>query len=649
MLADGFKSYVTSFWDGIEPDPIMTVSTWADTYRVLSQKASAEAGRWDTKRTPYLRKIMDCLSSNSTVEEVVFIKGAQVGGTECGNNWIGYIIDHAPGPMMSVQPTVDLAKRNSKQRIQPLIDESPRLRMKVKGARERDSGNTMFEKDFPGGRLVMTGANSAVGLRSMPARYLFLDEEDAYPGDVDGEGDPSALARARTRTFARKKIFRVSTPKMAGRSRIEAGYDASDRERYNIPCPTCKELQVLKWSNIKYNIVKTPAGKEEVEDVHYVCDINSCRIEETSKEWFLAEENGAQWVAEYPGARGGKLVGFHLNSLYSPYGWFSWAEAAQQWIDAQGKPEELRGFVNTVLGETWKDKGDAPEWQRLYDRREMYDESTIASDAVIFLTAGVDVQKDRLEVEIVGWCRDKQSYSVDFFMLQGDTATAEPWAKLDEVLFRTWKKPSGISLGLKMMAVDTGFNTQHCYNWVRKHSMSKVMAVKGHDQVVLILGSPTMVDVNSAGKKIRRGLRLWPVGVSVAKSELYSWLKIDSPVEGKSYLPGYCHFPERNDEYFKQLTAEQLVVHVIRGHRRYLWEKTRDRNEALDCRIYARAAANAVGMDRFNDDQWAMLAEASGIAVNPETRPDANRKTSTPESTTGIVRKKSNWLDRGKE
>jgi len=648
MLADGFKNYVKSFWSGIEPDPIMTVSAWADTHRILSQKASAEAGRWDTKRTPYLREIMDCLSSNSVVEEVVFIKGAQVGGTECGNNWIGYIIDHAPGPMMSVNPTVDLAKRNSKQRIQPLIDESPRLRQKVKGARERDSGNTMFEKDFPGGRLVMTGANSAVGLRSMPARYLFLDEEDAYPGDVDGEGDPSALARARTRTFARKKIFRVSTPKMAGRSRIEAGYDSSDKRRYHVPCPTCKALQVLKWSNVKYTTTKTPAGKDEVSDVHYVCDVNGCRIEETSKEWFLSEESGAKWIAEYPGARNGKLAGFHLNSLYSPYGWFSWAEAAQQWVDALGKPEEMRGFINTVLGETWKDKGDAPDWQRLYDRREQYAEGAIASGDVVFLTAGADVQRDRIEVEIVGWCRDKQSYSVDYLYLLGDTATDEPWAKLDEVLYRTWKKPSGSEIGIKMMAVDTGFNTQHCYNWVRKHSISKVMAIKGQDQSALLLGSPTMVDVTAVGKKIRRGLRLWPVGVSVGKSELYSWLKIDAPTEGNPYLPGYCHFPERNDEYFKQLTAEQLVVHLVRGHRRYAWEKTRDRNEALDCRIYARAAACAVGLDRFNDDQWAMLAEADGISVRPEVRSHSANARKETKTTGELDRKKSSWLDRGR-
>src|SRR5712672_80594 len=221
--------------EGALPDPLLTVSEWADRYRTLSQRASAEPGPWRTERTPYLREIMDCLSPSSPVETVVLMTGAQVGGTECGNNWIGYIIHQAPGPILSVQPTVELAKRNSKQRVDPLIEESAVLRKLVSDPRSRDSGNTMLAKEFPGGILVMTGANSAVGLRSMAARYLFLDEVDAYPLDVDGEGDPIVLAMARARTFARRKIFLCSTPLSSGSSRIEAAYEQSDKRRYFVP------------------------------------------------------------------------------------------------------------------------------------------------------------------------------------------------------------------------------------------------------------------------------------------------------------------------------------------------------------------------------------------------------------------------------
>jgi phage terminase large subunit GpA-like protein len=239
LTADEIYAHAAA--EGARPDPVLTVSEWADTYRTLSQRASAEPGPWRTDRTPYLREIMDCLSPSSPVETVVLMKGAQIGGTECGNNWTGYVVHQAPGPMLSVQPTVEMAKRNSKQRVDPLIEESPVLRELVSDPRSRDSGNTMLAKEFPGGLLVMTGANSAVGLRSMAARYLFLDEVDAYPGDVDGEGDPVNLALARTRTFARRKVFMISTPKITGRSRIESSFEESDQHYYWVPCPHCNE------------------------------------------------------------------------------------------------------------------------------------------------------------------------------------------------------------------------------------------------------------------------------------------------------------------------------------------------------------------------------------------------------------------------
>src|ERR1017187_3922902 len=244
--------YSVAAAEGALPDPLLTVSEWADRYRTLSQRASAEPGPWRTDRTPYLREGMDCLSPSSPVETVVLMKGAQIGGTECGNNWIGYVVHQAPGPMLAVQPTVDMAKRNSKQRIDPLIEESHVLRELVSDPRSRDSGNTMLAKEFPGGILVMTGANSAVGLRSMAARYLFLDEVDAYPGDVEGEGDPITLAMARTRTFARRKVFLVSTPKITGMSRIESAYEESDQRKYWVPCPHCQGYQTLKFAQLRW-------------------------------------------------------------------------------------------------------------------------------------------------------------------------------------------------------------------------------------------------------------------------------------------------------------------------------------------------------------------------------------------------------------
>ena len=416
--------------DGLTPDPLLTVSEWADRYRVLSQRASSEPGRWRTERTPYLKEIMDCLSPVSPFQRVVFMKGAQVGATESGNCWIGYVIHQAPGPMMAVAPTVELAKRNSKQRLDPLIEESEVLRERVRERRSRDSGNTVLSKEFPGGVLILTGANSAVGLRSMPARYLFLDEVDGYPGDVEGEGDPILLAERRSATFQRRKILLVSTPKTKGLSRIEREYGQSDQRRYFVPCPHCHEQQTLELQNLRW-----PEGQPR--EAEYACAGCGNLIGERHKTWML--ERG-EWR---PAAQGdGRTAGFHLSSLYSPVGWFSWADAAEMYEQARKAPDLMKGFVNTVLGLPFEEEAEAPEWQRLYERRETYRIGMVPA-AGLFLSAGVDVQKDRLEVEIVAWGRGKESWSVDYRVIEGDTARAEVWAKLDALLDRTRRTPPG--------------------------------------------------------------------------------------------------------------------------------------------------------------------------------------------------------------
>jgi phage terminase large subunit GpA-like protein len=237
----------------LRPPPQLTVSEWAERHRMLGSRASAEPGPWRTSRTPYLKDVMDALSAVHPARRVVFMKGAQVGATESGNNWLGYIMHHVPAPALAVQPTVELAKRFSRQRIDPLLEETPALRERVAPARARDSGNTVLSKEFPGGILVLTGANSAVGLRSMPARYLVLDEVDAYPASAGEEGDPVALAEARTRTFAwRRKVLLGSTPTIRGLSRIEREYEASDRRRFFVPCPRCGAMQWLRFERLRW-------------------------------------------------------------------------------------------------------------------------------------------------------------------------------------------------------------------------------------------------------------------------------------------------------------------------------------------------------------------------------------------------------------
>ena len=333
MDYEGAQEIERAWRDGLTPDPLLTVSEWSDRHRMLSSKASAEPGRWRTSRTPYLKAIMDCLSPTSPVERVVFMKAAQLGATEMGSNWIGYVIHHAPGPMMAVWPTVEMAKRNSKQRIDPLIEESSALAELIAPARSRDSGNTILAKEFRGGVLVMTGANSAVGLRSMPVRYLFLDEVDGYPLDVEGEGDAISLAEARTRTFARRKIFIVSTPTISGASAIEREYEASDQRRYFVPCPHCNHPQWLRFEQLRWD-------KGQPETAAYICESCDTAISEHHKTWML--ERG-----EWRSMALGKTAGFHLSSLYSPVGWRSWRDIAAAWEAAVNKESGSAAAIKT--------------------------------------------------------------------------------------------------------------------------------------------------------------------------------------------------------------------------------------------------------------------------------------------------------------
>ena len=616
------------FRSALEPEPILTVSEWSDQHRVLSRKAASEPGRWRTSRTPYLKRIMDVLSVTHPAKEVVFMKSAQIGGTECGNNWIGYVIDHAPGPMMVVYPRIEDARRNSKLRVEPLIEETPRLRDRVGAAkRSKDASNTILQKSFEGGELVMTGANSGAGLRSMPARYRFLDEIDAYPHDVDGEGDPIALVAARSRTFSRRKGFLVSTPTIAGQSKIEAEYEASSKEKYHVPCPGCGEFQSLKFKQLQWE-------NDDPETVLYYCEHCGMGIEEHEKTKMLAK---GKWIAENPHI---KRVGFHINSLYSPVGWFSWKEIVFDFLEAKGDREKMKTFVNTVLGETWKDKGDAPEWRRLYLRREEYAVGKVPNGP-IFLTAGVDVQKDRIELEVVGWGRRKENWSIDYIVIPGDTSKEEPWNELSEIITGTFETVDGRELPLRLTAIDSGYNTQVVYNFCRKFNSRYVIPVKGSDNMNMAAGIPKIVDVKMSalgGKNFRRGVQVWTIGVSHLKSELYGWLKQDEPI-GEEVTPvGWSHFPQYGEEYFKQLTAEKAVTkHNSRNYKVTEWVKERERNEALDCRIYNRAAASIVGIDRFKDSDWDKLSRNTGIAKSIKKDDNKivtrqNRKKKKPKS-----------------
>ena len=612
---EGAAEIERAWREGLTPDPLLTVSEWSDRHRMLSSKASAEPGRWRTSRTPYLKAIMDCLSPTSPVERVVFMKAAQLGATEMGNNWIGYVIHHAPGPMMAVSPTVEMAKRNSKQRIDPLIEESPVLADLIAPARSRDAGNTILAKEFRGGVLVMTGANSAVGLRSMPVRYLFLDEVDGYPLDVEGEGDAISLAEARTRTFTRRKILIVSTPTISGASAIEREYEASDQRRYFVPCPHCGHRQWLRFEQLRWD-------KSSPETAAYLCESCDTAIAEHHKTWML--EHG-EWRA----MADGKSAGFHLSSLYSPVGWRSWREIAAAWEAAvnkeSGSAAAIKTFKNTELGETWVEEGEAPDWQRLVERREDYRIGSVPVGGLL-LVGGADVQKDRIEASIWAFGRGKESWLVEHRVLMGDTARDTVWKRLAEMLSDHWTHASGAAMPLARFALDTGFATQESYAFVRACRDSRVMAVKGVARGAALIGTPTAVDMTQGGKKLRRGIKVFSVAGGIAKLEFYNNLRKSADVgeDGLTtvFPAGFVHLPKIDAEFIQQLCAEQLITRRDRnGFPVREWQKMRERNEALDCYVYARAAASAAGLDRFEERHWQELERQLGMGRPPDEMP----------------------------
>lgn len=582
----------------ISPEPRLTVSEWSDQHRVLSTRATNEAGRWRTARTPYLREIMDALSAKHPAQEVVFMKGAQIGATEAGCNWIGYVIHHAPGPLMIVWPDGELSKRNSRARIDPLLRETPALAELVPAARGRDAGNTMMTKNFPGGVLVIAGAGSPAALKSTPVRYLFLDEVDTYPFATGQDGDPIALAVARTSTFTwRRKVFFASTPKIAGLSRIEAMFDASDQRRYFVPCPHCGYKQYLIFERLRWD-------KGQPATAAYVCEGCERPIPEHHKTAMLA---GGEWrptaVSPVP-----RRVGYHLSSLYSPLGWKSWEMIAQQWEESTKSPAALQQFYNEVLGLTWREAEEAPDWVRLFERRERWALTTVPA-GVGLLTAGADVQANRIEVSVWGWGRNKESWLIEHVVFDGGPNDPACWSAMKALLAREWTHASGVPMRINRLAIDTGgHHTTQVYAWARGKS-PQVMAIKGaggYNRASPVTG-PTEVEATEGGRKIKRGVRLWQVSVDVFKSQLYGYLRLSGAESADGASPeGFVHLPSDVDpEWIKQLVAEQLVITRDRtGRARYEWRKDKYRNEALDCRVYAAAAAWVIGVDRWTAARW---------------------------------------------
>lgn len=583
------------FSSGIKPIPKLTVTEWANKNRFLSSTSSAEPGRYSVDRTPYLREIMDRLGKTDDCQEIVFMKGSQIGATEAALNFIGYSIDMNPSIILLVMPTDEAIKKNSRTRIKPMLEATPVLRDKIKQVGSKDAENTINSKSFTGGVLMMIGANSPVGLSSTPAAKIMLDEVDRFPLSAGSEGSPVDLARARARTFSNKKIFLISTPTNEGESVIDVEFKDGDQRYYNVPCIHCNDLFIITFDCLTWD-------GNDAATVRCACPKCGGIHEERHKTTMLL--NG-KWI---PTAKSNnpRKHSYHLSALYSPAGFYSWEELIRDFIKTKGDINKERTFVNTVLGETYKIKGESPDFENLYNRREEYEIGKIPSD-VYFLTMGADVQVDRIECEVVGWCVGRRTYSIEYHVLVGRTSDAEVWEQLREIINRHYECEDGSLMPIRLTAIDAGFNTKKVYDFCSGFSTDKVVPVMGRDSVKDVMVSPPRaVNISKAGKKIK-GTKVWYLGTSLLKSELYGFLKLQvSEIDGVEHYPdGYCHFPQYDRHYFKMLTAEeQRLTKNKKGFTVYEWVKKFERNEALDVRCYARAAAYIVGIDRFREDTW---------------------------------------------
>ena len=385
----------------LRPPPTLTLSQWADKYRMLSAESNNGTARWHTDNAPYQREIMDAIG-DPHVRKVVLMTAAQIGKTAMLMNVLGYYMHYYPCPVMVMEPTLDMAQTLSKDNLAPMIRDTPVLRGLV-DTKSRYSGNTILKKNFPGGHVTIVGANSPVALRMRPIKVLLADEVDGYPESAGTEGDPLLLAQKRQTTFWDRKTVIVSTPTIKGRSKIEKEFMESTREEWTVPCPGCGHYQPLAWSSVNFEDYR----KDKSKPILYKCE----RCGELFGEYEWKEQGKlGRFRAENPNA---ETRGFHLNTLASNF--CGWKDVVDKFISANeqlevGNIEEIKTWTNTELGQTWEEPGEHIDKDELIKRRELYDAEV--PDGVLVLTAAVDVQKDRFEIEVVGWGVGKESWGI---------------------------------------------------------------------------------------------------------------------------------------------------------------------------------------------------------------------------------------------
>lgn len=631
-----------SFAEALKPPPFLSVSKWSEQYMVLSADYSASTGRF--KAYPYQNGIMDAMTDTKN-KTIVVMKSARVGYTQILNNAFGYFIHYQPSPILIVQPRNGDAEDHSKGVIAPMLRDVPVLAKLGGDAKSKDSNQTILAKKFNNGSSVkLIGADSPGGFRRVTVRVVMFDEIDGYPiGGAGAEGDQISLGKKRAETYWNSVIVLGSTPTNKGDSRIEKAWQNSDMRRYFVPCPHCQELQVLEWGG-----KETPHGikwkrdeqGEYIEDSAFYSCINGCEITEDHKGWMI--QNGV-WQATAP-FKG--HAGFHIWTGYSLLPKAGWSRLVEEWLNVHKDPLQRKTFFNLVLGEPFDDLGESilPEGQLLERCESWVDE---VPDGVGVLTAGIDFQYDRCEIEVVGWGRFEESWSIAYETIYGEIDDPKYWDKIDSYLKKRFRRGDGRPFTIAAACLDSGGqegHTQKVYDFCKERLARRVWAIKGESarngkrSPVWPTKKPT-----SRTKKTFKPIIL---GVNSAKDQIRRRLHLD--VAG----PGYMHFPSDRDlGYFQQLLAERLMTKKIGADTYRVWELPAGKaNEALDCRVYAYAALcglNHMGLklnnlcERVEKQDFVPMQEIERVLDDPMDLNESPESAADPVKAVTVIKEEA--------
>jgi phage terminase large subunit GpA-like protein len=579
--------YSASFAQGLKPSRDMSISEWAEEFLYMPANNS-DAGKFSIHRAPFQKAIMDALTPGNGINEVVWMAGSQTGKTFVGNAWIGHTMHINPQNMLVYEPTITLAETYSDAKVTPMIESTPVLKELFKDKKNNAKSKKKFRNIF---EVEFLGANSGNSFRMRSAPYIMADEIDSYPFDVDDEGDPLKLLKARTTTFGKKaKIYYPSTPTIDDFSAIQRKFKEGNQQYYHVPCPHCNAKQSLIFDQLKFERENNEDKTLIADSIYYECAVCKGEIKENKKTWMLSR---GEWIADNPDAPK-TIVSFHSSSLYSPLGWFSWEMLISEFLDSKDDPFLLKAFKNTRLGECYVEKAQQPSANKLFERAENYEFFEVNEKAVN-LFAGIDTQDDRLCIAVIAIGEDGETWVVYYQEIMGSPADYSTWEAIDRVVRRPFKHKTGVELFVKFAAVDTGGHFQtSVYDFVRRNQ-DKYFAIKGasHD-IGRYVKASDKVDIDPrTGKEFSNGLQLILVNTMLIKKYIYINLNnmlVNDKTEGSRVMHFSKDLPK---DFYDMLTAEKLIKRITNGVmvEKFVKPKSNTRNEVIDCITYAYAMA----------------------------------------------------------